>query len=80
MSKQQTALTKFFDKIRVRYDKDSEEYEQLLTDYVLAKGDEKQQIIDAYEQGEYDGYWHPENGYNKEFNDAIQYYNNKYGQ
>jgi hypothetical protein len=36
---------------------------------------EKEQIIDAYEQGSEDGYWHPENGYSNEFESAEQYYN-----
>jgi hypothetical protein len=40
-----------------------------------AKEMEKQQIQDAYEQGEEDGYWHPENGYTKKFESAEQYYN-----
>lgn len=40
---------------------------------------ERQQIIDAYEQGEEDGYFHPENGYSKKYKDAEQYYNHKYG-
>ena len=73
MSKQQTALTKFFDKIRVRYDKDSEEYEQLVTDYVLAKGDEKQQIIDAASRACQSMCYNDERS-------AEQYYNDKYGQ
>lgn len=73
MSKQQTALTKFFDKIRLMLDKDSEEYEQLVTDYVLAKGDERQQIIDANKAGlELGNYYVTD--------EAEQYYNNKYGQ
>lgn len=73
MSKQQTALTKFFDKIRVRFDKDSEEYEQLVTDYVLAKGDERRQIIDANKAGlELGNYYVTD--------EAEEYYNDKYGQ
>lgn len=36
---------------------------------------EKEQIINSYEQGEDDGYWHPENGYNKDFESAEHYYN-----
>jgi hypothetical protein len=40
-----------------------------------AKQMEKEQIIDAYEQGSEDGYWHPENGYSNEFESAEQYYN-----
>lgn len=40
-----------------------------------AKELEKQQIADAYEQGEEDGYWHPENGYDKKFESKEQYYN-----
>ena len=40
-----------------------------------AKEMEKEQIIDAYEQGIEDGYWHPENGYSNEFESAEQYYN-----
>jgi hypothetical protein len=39
-----------------------------------AKEIEKQQIIDAYEQGSEDGYWHPENGYSNKFESAEQYY------
>lgn len=75
MSKQQTALTKFFDKIRVRFDKDSEEYEQLVTDYVLAKADEKQQIINHHA-------WLLSGVMSEEaaIKDAEQYYNDKYGQ
>lgn len=73
MSKQQTALTKFFDKIRVRFDKDSEEYEQLVTEYVLAKEDEKNQIIDANKAGlELGNYYVTD--------EAEQYYNNKFSQ
>jgi hypothetical protein len=40
-----------------------------------AKEMEKEQIINAYEQGIEDGYWHPENGYSNEFQSAEQYYN-----
>jgi hypothetical protein len=40
-----------------------------------AKEMEKEQIINAYEQGIEDGYWHPENGYTNQFKDAEQYYN-----
>jgi hypothetical protein len=40
-----------------------------------AKEMEKQQIIDAYEQGSEDGYWHPENGYSNKFETSEQYYN-----
>jgi hypothetical protein len=36
---------------------------------------EKEQIIEAYEQGSEDGYWHPENGYSNKFDSAEQYYN-----
>jgi hypothetical protein len=43
-----------------------------------AKEMEKQQIINAYEQGSEDGYWHPENGYSNEFESAEQYYNETY--
>ncbi len=39
-----------------------------------AKEMEKEQIINAYEQGIEDGYWHPENGYSNEFESAEQYY------
>jgi hypothetical protein len=73
MSKEQTALTIFFDKIRVRFDKDSEEYEQLVAKYVLAKADERQQIIDAASRA------CQLMCYNDETS-AEQYYNNKYGQ
>ena len=75
MSKQQTALTIFFDKIRVRFDKDSEEYEQLVTDYVLAKELYRQQIIDANIGGMEFIAVDPD----KYQEDAEQYYNNKYG-
>ena len=44
-----------------------------------AKAMEKEQIEDAFEQGIEDGYWHPENGYNKEYDSAEQYYNEIYG-
>ena len=44
-----------------------------------AKAMEKEQIMDAYEQGEEDGYWHPENGYDKKFESSEQYYNETYG-
>ena len=40
-----------------------------------AKEMEKEQIIEAYEQGSEDGYWHPENGYSNKFDSAEQYYN-----
>lgn len=74
MSKEQTALTKFFDKIRINYDKDSEEYEQILTDYVLAKEFEKKQICDMYIQGRNDVNldYYPEKH-------AIETYNEKFG-
>ena len=36
---------------------------------------EKEQIINSYEQGEDYGCWHLENGYNKDFESAEQYYN-----
>ena len=44
-----------------------------------AKEMEKQQIIDAYDQGDEDGYWHPENGYDKKFQSSDHYYNETYG-
>lgn len=47
--------------------------------YNKAKKMEWQQLIDAYEQGEDDGYWHPENGYDRQFSDSKQYYNETYG-
>lgn len=47
----------------------------LLHFFAIAKEMEKEQIINAYEQGEEDGYWHPENGYTNQFKDAEQYYN-----
>ena len=43
-----------------------------------AKAIEKEQIMDAYEQGNEDGYWHPENGWNKTFENPEQYYNETY--
>ena len=43
-----------------------------------AKEMEKEQIMDAYEQGNEDGYWHPENGWNKTFENPEQYYNENY--
>jgi hypothetical protein len=46
--------------------------------FELAKEIEKQEIINAYEQGIEDGYWHPENGYSNKFESAEQYYNETY--
>ena len=40
-----------------------------------AKVMDEQNIKNAYEQGEEDGYWHPENGYDKRFESVEQYYN-----
>lgn len=45
-----------------------------------AKEIEKKRIIDAYEQGIEDGYWHPENGYNKKYDSAEQYYSETFKQ
>lgn len=44
-----------------------------------AKAMHKEEIEDAYEQGEQDGYWHPEDGWIKEFANSQQYYNEKFG-
>jgi hypothetical protein len=44
-----------------------------------AKAMHKEEVLNAYEQGEEDGYWHPENGYNKKFENSKQYYNETYG-
>jgi hypothetical protein len=46
--------------------------------FELSKEMEKQEIINAYEQGIEDGYWHPENGYSNKFESAEQYYNETY--
>ena len=46
-----------------------------IEEWQQAKEIEKEQIINAYEQGIEDGYWHPENGYTNQFKDAEQYYN-----
>ena len=43
-----------------------------------AKAMHKEEIEDAYEQGENDGYWHPEDGWDKEFANSQQYYNEKF--
>ena len=40
-----------------------------------AKAMHKEQIINAYEQGEEDAYWHPEIGYSRKYKDSEQYYN-----
>lgn len=44
-------------------------------DFEQAKVMDEQNIKNAYEQGEEDGYWHPENGYDKRFESVEQYYN-----
>ena len=50
-----------------------------LYEYVnQAKEMEKKQITDAYEQGEDDGYWSPEHGYDREYKDSEEYYSNNY--
>ena len=40
-----------------------------------AKAMHKEQIINPYEQGEEDAYWHPEIGYSRKYKDSEQYYN-----
>lgn len=44
-----------------------------------AKAMHKEQIINAYEQGEEDAYWHPEIGYSRKYKDSEQYYNETFG-
>jgi hypothetical protein len=53
-------------------------YEKIQEWFDQAKAMEKEMIMDAYEQGIEDGYWHPENGHTNKFDEAEQYYNETY--
>lgn len=78
-NKKQTAVEWLIQEI-ITYNKNGYEFHPKYEENIIqqAKEMEKQQIIDAYEQGEEDGYWHPENGYDKKFESKEQYYNETY--
>ena len=75
MENKQTAVEWFWNKIKSHFEHDGDLLESAIFTLAIAKQKEKQQIMDAFEQGEEDGYWHPENGYDKKFESSEQYYN-----
>ena len=70
-----TAVDWLYNNLKSHFEHDGDLLECVQMSMQQAKEIEKEQIINAYEQGIEDGYWHPENGYPNQFKDAEQYYN-----
>jgi len=75
MSKQ-TAVQWFYDKIKSHFEHDGDLLETLTFTMAIAKKMERQQIVDAWNDGDY-AYFYDING--KEFEDGDEYYEEKFG-
>jgi hypothetical protein len=75
MSKQ-TALQWFYKKIKSHFEHDGDLLETLKFTMAIAKKMERQQIVDAWNDGDY-AYFYSIEG--KEFEDGDEYYEEKFG-
>lgn len=83
----QTVIQEFRQRFLIRYPHHGEDMTdemRQMKEWIMQEIDlvmlprEEDQIKAAYEIGEEDGYWHPENGYNKKFQNAEDYFNQTY--
>jgi hypothetical protein len=77
MITKQTAVEWYFDKIKSHFEHDGDLYEVACMTYAIAKEKEREQIIDAWNGGDYAYFYSKETG--KDFEDGEQYYNETYG-
>lgn len=79
MKKKQSSVEWLENEINRRGPKENNPPQWLKEIFEQAKAMHKEQIINAYEQGEEDAYWHPEIGYSRKYKDSEQYYNETFG-
>ena len=74
--KKQTAVEWFYDKIKSHFEHDGDLLETLTFTMSIAKQMEREQIVDAWNDGDY-AYFYSIEG--KEFEDGDEYYEEKFG-
>ena len=74
--KKETAVQWFYEKIKSHFEHDGDLLETLIFTMSIAKQMEREQIVDAWNDGDY-AYFYSIEG--KEFEDGDEYYEEKFG-
>lgn len=75
-NKKQTAVDWYFEKIKSHFEHDGDLLETLTFTMAIAKQKEKEQIVDAWNSGDYAYFYSKETG--RDFVDGSEYYNEIY--